>query len=131
MINFLYQSNVKQTIAIFSYGYSQLKKYRSYLISDQTLMINASCYHYQANRHICIAHEYFIDTSFLIIVRCFYVYHSWPSLVDYVIVHDHNFTSCNNILIFMFYVRVCGDIIYLLLSSEPRAQCNDYYFEIE
>ena len=30
---------------------------------------------------------HFIDTSYLIMFRCFYAYHSWSSLVGYVIVH--------------------------------------------
>ena len=39
---------------------------------------------------------------------------------------------CNDISSFMFYVRICGDMINSKLSSEPRAQlCYDYYFEIE
>ena len=83
------QSNLKQTTAIFSHGYCQLQKNHSHIISTSTPDRATRLPGQQAQ---CNAHEYFIDTSYLTIFRCFDAYHSSSrsSLVGYVIVHDNN-----------------------------------------
>ena len=88
-----------------------------------SLDINPS--RYQANWHI--AHEYFImiNTSYLIICRCFYAYHSWSSLVGYVIIHENNLIL-KRYFNFMFYVHICEAVKILFICNFYPSRARNY-----
>ena len=84
-----------------------------------SLDISPSRYQYQAKRHI--AHEYFINTSYLINVDVsMHIIHGPRQLVTSSFMNTISY--CYNISSFMFYVRICGDMILIRNFHPSRAR---------